>query len=63
MTPENAHRFKQFKKVSKALEQLELDDRAMIVAAFDIGRQIVIASPYDERFEAESDNPFRWESK
>ncbi|RYU49581.1 hypothetical protein [Aliivibrio finisterrensis] len=44
-TPSNAFRFKRFKKAFKAFQKLELEDRAIIVASFDIGTQILISSP------------------
>ncbi|MBF4313134.1 hypothetical protein EAY03_25565, partial [Vibrio anguillarum] len=59
LSPEKALRFKQFKKAFKMLESFELSDRAMIVAAFDIGKQIMISSPNQEPMMADTDNPFR----
>ncbi|MDD9180724.1 MULTISPECIES: hypothetical protein [Aliivibrio] len=43
--PDTAFRFKRFKKAFKAFQKLELEDRAIIVASFDIGTQILISSP------------------
>jgi len=60
-TPETAHRFMKFKKAYKALKELEIEDRAIIVAAFDLNNQILIVGPeaFKDRFLADSDNPFR----
>lgn len=58
-TPENALRFKRFKKAFRALNGLELDDRAIIVAAFDLGGQVLVASQEHESFLVNSNNPFR----
>lgn len=60
-TPEKAFRFLKFKKAHKALQHLEIEDRAIIVAAFDLNTQILIVAPDDfkDRFLADSDNPFR----
>lgn len=61
LTPESAKRYNRFARAFKALNDLELQDRAIIVAAFDVGRQIVVIAPdaFKERLLCESNNPFR----
>ena len=60
-TPDMAFRFMKFKKAYKALQDLEIEERAIIVAAFDLNNQILIVGPdaFKERLLAESNNPFR----
>ncbi len=58
LTPEKAHHFSRLKKAAKTLEQLELNDRAIVVAAFDTGKQIEIIAEHEQDISAET-NPFR----
>ncbi|ELP5903306.1 hypothetical protein QTV49_005386 [Vibrio vulnificus] len=59
-TPETAKRFKLYRQAVRVLQAHELSDRALVVAAFDIGSQILVAGPdHEQQFLTESDNPFR----
>lgn len=60
-SPESAKRYNRFSRAHKVLTNFELEDRAIIVASFDIGRQIIVIAPkqFNERFMADSNNPFR----
>ncbi|BCK31588.1 Uncharacterised protein [Vibrio cholerae] len=59
--PDQAMRFNRFVRALKVIELLELQNQAIIVAAFDLGRQIVVLAPNDfkERMSLPSSNPFR----
>lgn len=61
LTPESAKRYNRFARAYKALSRFELQDRAIIVAAFDIGRQIIVIAPdtFKDLMTTESGNPFR----
>lgn len=60
-SPESAKRYNRFSRAYKAFNNFELQDRAIIVASFDIGRQIIVIAPkrFNERFMSSSNNPFR----
>ncbi|EFH74847.1 hypothetical protein [Vibrio tarriae] len=59
-TPETAKRFKLYRQAVRVLQAQELSDRALVVAAFDIGSRILVAAPnHQQQFLTESDNPFR----
>ncbi|EGR0771658.1 hypothetical protein P7M03_16430 [Vibrio parahaemolyticus] len=60
-SPESAKRYNRFARALKAIKHFELEDRAVIVASFDVGRQIVVIAPeaFKERFSVDSANPFR----
>ncbi|HHC6593093.1 TPA: hypothetical protein ACX3CZ_000736 [Vibrio parahaemolyticus] len=60
-SPESAKRYNRFSRAYKALNSFELEDRAIIVASFDIGRQIIVIAPkqFHERLMTDSNNPFR----
>lgn len=59
-TPETAKCFKLYRQAFKILQSQELNDRALAVAAFDIGSRILVAAPsHHQQFLTESDNPFR----
>ncbi len=57
MNPEKALRFTRYVKAHKTLTKLELEHKALIVPAFDIGKAIMVA--LDRKIEPESGNPFR----
>ncbi|WP_000662712.1 hypothetical protein [Vibrio mimicus] len=58
--PETAKRFKLYRQAVRVLQAQELSDRALVVAAFDIGSRILVAAPnHQQQFLTESDNPFR----
>ncbi|EGU42105.1 hypothetical protein [Vibrio scophthalmi] len=59
--PEVAMRFNRFTRAYKALIRLEIEHKAIIVASFDLGNQIIVigADTFRERFMLDSDNPFR----
>tara|TARA_Y100000588_G_C14068726_1_gene844820 strand:- start:40 stop:393 length:354 start_codon:yes stop_codon:yes gene_type:complete len=61
LSPESAKRYNRFSRAYKVLTNFELEDRAIIVASFDVGRQIIVIAPsqINERFMADSRNPFR----
>jgi hypothetical protein len=60
-SPELAKRYNRFSRATKELERFELQDRAIIVAVFDLGLQIIVIGPDElkERLSLPSDNPFR----
>lgn len=59
-TPETAKHFKLYCQAVRVLQAQELSDRALVVAAFDIGSRILVAAPnHQQQFLTESDNPFR----
>lgn len=59
-TPETAKHFKLYRQAVRVLQAQELSDRALVVAAFDIGSRILVAAPnHQQQFLTESDNPFR----
>ncbi|UHJ61626.1 hypothetical protein [Vibrio furnissii] len=62
--PDQAMRFNRFVRALKVIELLELQNQAIIVAAFDLGRQIIILAPNDflDRMSLPSSNPFRADS-
>ncbi|SON52711.1 hypothetical protein [Vibrio tapetis] len=59
--PDAAIRFNRYTRALKVLQNLELDNLAIIVAAFDLGSQIIVIGPdvFQERMSLPSDNPFR----
>ncbi|EJB8542876.1 hypothetical protein MW369_003362 [Vibrio parahaemolyticus] len=59
--PDQAIRFNRFARAIKVIELLELHNRAIIVAAFDLGSQIIVLAPNDfkDRMSLPSSNPFR----
>lgn len=59
--PDTAMRFNRYSRAIKTLKNLELDNRAIIVIAFDFGSQIIVIGPdvFQERMSLPSDNPFR----
>lgn len=59
--PDKAMRFNRFNRALKVIQRLELQNRVIIVAAFDLGKQIIVLAPndYKERMGLPSDNPFR----
>ncbi|SON48609.1 hypothetical protein [Vibrio tapetis] len=59
--PDAAMRFNRYTRALKVLKNLELDDRAIIVVAFDLGSQIIVIGPdvFQDRMSLPSDNPFR----
>jgi|TARA_Y100000588_G_C14067592_1_gene844308 hypothetical protein len=62
--PDQAMRFNRFTRAVKLVERLELHNRAIIVAAFDLGSQIVVLAPndFEDRMSLPSSNPFRADS-
>lgn len=60
-TPDSAKRYNRFVRADKALKRFELEDRAIIVAAFDLGSQVIVIGPdiYKDRMSIPSVNPFR----
>jgi hypothetical protein len=59
--PDQAIRFNRFNRALKVIERLGLESKTIIVAAFDLGRQIIILAPSDfqDRMSLPSANPFR----
>ncbi|ENM5882730.1 hypothetical protein [Vibrio metoecus] len=52
--------FKLYRQAVRVLQAQELSDRALVVAALDIGSRILVAAPnHQQQFLTESDNPFR----
>lgn len=62
--PDQAMRFNRFTRALKVIERLGLENQAIIVAAFDLGRQVIVLAPNDfkERMSLPSSNPFRADS-
>ena len=62
--PDQAVRFNRFSRALKVVERLELQNRAIIVAAFDLGSQVIVLAPNDfkDRMSLPSSNPFRADS-
>ena len=60
-TPDGAFDFSEFALAVYTFQLLQLKGRAVIVASFDLGEQIIIASPQVEVVTNtnDSDNPFR----
>ncbi len=59
--PDKAMTFPRLTKAMNVLKSLELEDRAIVVAAFDLGKQIVVIVPeeYQELRSIPSTNPAR----
>ncbi|MEZ8288057.1 hypothetical protein [Vibrio sp. 10N.237.312.B06] len=62
--PDQAMRFNRFSRALKAIERLELQNQAIIVAALDLGAQVIVLAPndFEERMSLPSSNPFRADS-
>lgn len=63
--PEVAIRFTRFAKATKIIERLEMEGSAIVVAAFDLGSQIVVLVPPECKnvMKLPSDNIFRADLK
>ncbi|MCZ4374131.1 hypothetical protein O4H50_20275 [Vibrio diazotrophicus] len=59
--PDGALRFNRHVRAFKVVQKLDIQNQTIIVAAFDLGSQIIIIAPdeYQERMSLPSNNPFR----
>jgi len=59
--PDGALRFNRHIRALKLVQTLDIQNQIIIVAAFDLGSQIIVIAPdeYQERMSLPSNNPFR----